>query len=236
MIIYKITNKINNKVYIGKTKRSVRRRWYEHCYNAMNNYGKYKNSLLYKAIRKYGVQNFTIEIIEENIESEEKANERERYWIKKFNSNDERYGYNWTAGGDGGVGLFGEKNPMYGKRREDLIKLNKSRKGKKLTKEHRLNIGKSRRGKKHSAETKLKMSLIRKKAWERGVYDSKEYRQKLSKAAKGNTRKRKKVLLKEKNIIFPSVTACAKYFGISQPWMSEIIKRGHYKNYSFEFV
>ena len=73
--IYKITNLINNKVYIGQSVHPERR-WHEHIWG--NN--KYK-SYIHSAIKKYGVENFLFEIIESNIEN---YNEREIYWINFY--------------------------------------------------------------------------------------------------------------------------------------------------------
>lgn len=96
-LIYKITNKCNNKIYIGKTIYTLDTRWYQHKNNAFNNNSPSYNYKFYKAIRKYGIENFNIEIIEEIDNS--KLNEREQYWIKYFNSVDD--GYNTTYGGEG---------------------------------------------------------------------------------------------------------------------------------------
>lgn len=91
--IYKITNDINQKIYIGKTEFSIEKRFKEHCRDA------YKDSLekrpLYSAIRKYGSEHFYIELVEETDNPEE----REIYWIEYYNSF--RDGYNATKGGDG---------------------------------------------------------------------------------------------------------------------------------------
>jgi len=76
--IYKITNTLNNKCYIGQTD-DVKRRFTEH--KALG-YGR-ENSILYRAIKKYGLENFTFEVIEENIEN---YNEREKYWIAYYDS------------------------------------------------------------------------------------------------------------------------------------------------------
>lgn len=93
--IYKITNKINNKIYIGKTLFSIEKRWQEHCHDSKIN-TKEKRPL-YSAMRKYGIENFCIEKIEEC--SEDIVNEREIYWIEYYGSF--KYGYNATEGGDG---------------------------------------------------------------------------------------------------------------------------------------
>lgn len=93
--IYQITNLLNNKIYIGKTLRTVEERWNEHC----KEYLKPRNEKrpLYAAMRKYGVKNFKIEILEEV--SDAVVNDRETYWIEILGSF--KYGYNATLGGDG---------------------------------------------------------------------------------------------------------------------------------------
>ena len=93
--IYKIVNQINNKVYIGKTLRTVEERWKEHSKDYMRR--DYENRPLYNAMKKYGIENFSIEQVEEC--DYEIVNEREKYWIEKFGSF--KYGYNATIGGDG---------------------------------------------------------------------------------------------------------------------------------------
>ena len=93
--IYKIINHLNDKVYIGKTIRSIQIRWKEHKQDCFN---KEKDNKLYRAMRKYGLENFSIEIIEDNIE-EKIIGEKEREYIQKYNS---YYGgYNSTLGGEG---------------------------------------------------------------------------------------------------------------------------------------
>ena len=91
--IYKITNKINNKIYIGKTEFSIEKRFKEHCRDAFRE--KNEKRPLYAAMRKYGIENFEISLIEETDNPEE----REKYWIEQYNSYS--YGYNATLGGDG---------------------------------------------------------------------------------------------------------------------------------------
>lgn len=89
--IYKITNLVNNKVYIGQST-DIERRWRNHR-------ARYTtcNSILYQAIRKYGLENFSFEIVEEC--GENFLNEREKYWVSYYNSFEE--GYNATIGGNG---------------------------------------------------------------------------------------------------------------------------------------
>ena len=96
--IYKITNKINGKCYIGKTLQTIEKRWQEHKKEA--NKTRSQDRPLYRAINKYGIENFEIQIIEEiqNV-LEININEREKYWIEYFQSF--KKGYNATCGGDG---------------------------------------------------------------------------------------------------------------------------------------
>lgn len=117
--IYLITNNIDGKTYIGKTKKSIEERFRKHMYDSRYN----KTSYLHKAIKKYGIENFSIKSIEDVVDSE--LNEREIFWIKNFDPC-----YNMTKGGDGGTTTFiteeyrawcskrysGAGNPMYGKR------------------------------------------------------------------------------------------------------------------------
>ena len=93
--IYKITNDINSKIYIGKTISSLEKRFKEHCRDAFNETR--NNRPLYKAIRKYGVDYFHIELVE--TAPIEMLSEREVYWISFYNTY--KNGYNATIGGDG---------------------------------------------------------------------------------------------------------------------------------------
>lgn len=96
MIIYKITNLINNKVYIGLTTCSLEYRWKRHLTESRNlNNRKH----LYKAIRKYGENKFIIQVIAET-DNFQLLGELERYYIKLYNSTDPNNGYNLTAGGE----------------------------------------------------------------------------------------------------------------------------------------
>lgn len=97
--IYKITNKTNGKVYIGQTIKIVNLRFRQHINDSKRNDFR-SNYPLYKAIRKYGSDNFYVETIEElqNFIQKE-IDERETYWIKYYNSTNSIYGYNQMLGG-----------------------------------------------------------------------------------------------------------------------------------------
>lgn len=98
--IYKIENKINGKVYIGQSI-NIKIRWQQHKREANCNR---RNAPLYNALRKYGFDNFTFEVLEEC--SQELLNEKEIFWIAHYKSNDRDFGYNVLAGGQNGGILY----------------------------------------------------------------------------------------------------------------------------------
>jgi group I intron endonuclease len=89
--IYKFTNTVNGKVYIGQSK-DIRARLYTHKCVV-----KSAQTFLAAAMRKHGFDNFSSEIIEECQVSE--LNQKEIYWINFYNSTDPEIGYNETKGG-----------------------------------------------------------------------------------------------------------------------------------------
>ena len=91
--IYKITNDINDKVYIGKTEFDIEKRFQEHCRDALKD--RNEKRPLYNAMNKYGIEHFKIEEIEQCNDIEN----REKYWIEYYDSYNN--GYNATLGGDG---------------------------------------------------------------------------------------------------------------------------------------
>ena len=101
--IYKITNKLNNKVYIGQT-RSARPtdRYAKHKYIASHLEKEKHVSLIHRAMNKYGLDNFTFEIIEE-VENN-LLNKKEMEYIQIYNSLVPN-GYNLTKGGEGTLGF-----------------------------------------------------------------------------------------------------------------------------------
>jgi group I intron endonuclease len=94
-IIYKVTNKLNGKVYIGQTIQPLGRRKGEHVYRFTH---KTRDHLIYKAFNKYGFQNFAWEIVMECKSNEEMnmAEIKAIAWCNSYNK-----GYNMTPGGDG---------------------------------------------------------------------------------------------------------------------------------------
>lgn len=118
MYIYKITNKINGKIYIGQVyNKTVLDRFNRHLKDATPD----SRSYLHRAICKYGKDNFIVEQID-TATSLEELNQKEMYWIKYYNSTDGNIGYNLTDGGDGGN--------TYKYKSEDELKVIKEKIGK----------------------------------------------------------------------------------------------------------
>ena len=110
VIIYKTTNLINNKFYIGKSARGI-----DDAYLG-------SGMLLKKAIKKYGKSNFKKELLEE-VTDEKLLDEREKYWIKFLDSTNKKIGYNITEGGTGGNTLKNHPNEkILFKKRFDALK------------------------------------------------------------------------------------------------------------------
>jgi group I intron endonuclease len=94
--IYKVTNIINDKIYVGQTRLSIMKRWKTHQQNALAG----GNTYFHKSIRKYGCDSFKIELIIDDL-SPDQANEYEIKFITELMSDDPNVGYNGTKGGQG---------------------------------------------------------------------------------------------------------------------------------------
>ena len=133
--IYKITNQINNKIYIGQTKKTIEERFKVHIKNAKNHINRY----LYDAMNCYGFDNFHVSMIEECDNS--LLDEREKYWIKFYQSNNKEYGYNMTIGGGGGDTWT--NNPH---KQETSQKIRQANLGSKRTLEQRKRMSEAQKG------------------------------------------------------------------------------------------
>jgi len=215
MVIYKTTNLINGKIYIGQ--------------DSKNNY-RYLGSgkLLKLAFEKYGKENFKKEILE-YCSTKEELDEKEKYWINLLKSTDSNVGYNITFGGQTGwmIGmkhseetkliyslkrkglLVGDKNGMYGKQHSYESKMKMSRP--KFGQENGMY------GKQHTEETKKKMS--EKLSGENNPFYNKQHsdetKKKMSEIAKkrNESPNSKKVIVGDQ--IFNSATEAASFFNIS---------------------
>lgn len=154
--IYKILNKINGKIYVGQTSRSLKIRWEEHWYKSK--FYSEKPKPLYCAFRKYGIENFSISELG-TANTQRWANYLEETWIKILDTTNKSKGYNLTANGRI---YFSE---------EICLKISRALKG-------RVSPTK---GKKLSEETKKKLS-----AAHTGKIVSKETREKLSQSKLGD--------------------------------------------------
>lgn len=148
MLLYKIINKLNNKVYIGQTVNSLRQRWVGHCNT------KAKTAIA-SAIKKYGKENFEIKVIA-RANSINELNYREIYYIKLFNSLSP-VGYNLTYGGQGSVG---KKHSTETKEKMSTAHKNKPahNKGKARTIIERKRISLGSMGRIQSLSTRIKIS------------------------------------------------------------------------------
>lgn len=133
MNVYRIRCSKTAKVYIGVTKRSLGFRWKKH----MDALVAGKRQAIYAAMRKYGVENFSMELIA-SVDSAEEMFRMEREWISKEDSR--RNGYNMTDGGDGPAGMQYTQEQREAMRRRQL--------GKIPGPETRAKMSASRRGKK----------------------------------------------------------------------------------------
>lgn len=124
MIIYIIKNYINNKVYIGQTTKTLNERI--HAYKTEIFHSKHERPII-RAMRKYGFENFYFEILEDNIKTQKELDEREKYYIQKYQSLCSQNGYNIELGGNSigkhseetkrkiSQAQLGNKNHRYGK-------------------------------------------------------------------------------------------------------------------------
>ncbi len=192
MIIYKITNLVNGKVYIGQTTMSLDKRWNTHC-NRKNRPG------ISVAIQKYSKENFTIEEID-GANSLSELNYLEEHYIYIHNSMAPN-GYNILPGGRNSKHteetkqkmrkqrnpILNAENQEYRKRSEvTKQKISKANKGRVLTEEHRRKIGEKSKGHKVTDEQKLAISKANKgHKYNIGRKVTKEARENMSRAQKG---------------------------------------------------
>lgn len=164
-ILYEIVNKVNNKKYIGVTYgKTINKRWNGHktCMRS-------KNDLrpLYNAMRKYGLDNFEINVLMEDV-PENYLNLLEQLWIKELNLTNRNKGYNLAIGG--------YINRGFKMSEDSKLKMSLSHKGEKAY----------WYGKHHSVETRNKIREQRYgKAFNKGYRHTEEVKQKMSESKKG---------------------------------------------------
>ena len=158
--IYLIRNEVNNKCYIGQTTRKVKERVDEHIKK------KKGNLILARAVRRYGIDNFSFETLQSRV-PHRLLGEKEKHYIKKHKTLSP-HGYNLTEGGDGGSRQSPEirrkiSKSLKGRRfsnshKQALSKFMKQRPPIKHTDETRRKMSKTSTGRKHTAKSKKKMS------------------------------------------------------------------------------
>ncbi len=228
MIIYKTTNLINNKIYIGQSRK-----------NNPNYYGSGK--LIKGAIRKYGKDNFKKEILCECLTLDE-LNEKEIYWINYYNSTDLSIGYNIERGG-ASFDIV-KHNRIYVFTNEHRQNISLGNKNKPKSKKHCENISKNHSdvsginnpmyGKEHSEKTK---SIISNK--QKGKKHSNETKVLWTKQRSGdnnsNAKLTKNEVIKIREMYINegySQNELAKLFNVNQPCIYKIVNYKTWKNIS----
>ena len=132
--VYKIENKLNNKIYIGITIQGARTRFLHHLYESRSG----SSFPIHRSINKYGKENFTIDTIEV-CDSAEKMKEREKFWISFYNTTDRSIGYNRTIGGDGTFGRLHSDETKEKIRRKALGRRASEESRARMSESHKLN-------------------------------------------------------------------------------------------------
>lgn len=225
--IYKITNKINNKSYVGLTTSSVRTRWYKHTNKSSG------CSALANAIKKYGRENFELTVIDTAISLEE-LKKKESVYIQQENTIAPN-GYNLTTGGEA-------SSPS----KEVRLKIAKALEERARPEAVRRKLSIAHTGKKRgpcSEEVRNKISTASK-----GRKLTDDHRKKLSEAKKNKPvslaareksreKTAKKIQCVETGDIYNSVTEASATFGIDVSWICKICKgkQKTAKGYSFKY-
>ena len=232
MIIYKVTNRLTGKLYIGQTVQPLKERWRDHVRG-----DKQPEGYLHRAIVKYGAENFTIEEIDSST-TVEGLNLLEEHYIKKFNSLAPN-GYNLLPGGENRrchedtkvkISETMKQKPkaeLFGGRRWD-----KGHSGP-LTEETRAKIS-------DTMKQKPKAALFggkRMNGAPKGRPVSAERRKQISETLKGRpaTQNYKPVVVVETGVEYPSVNAAAKALGINRVTVSGLLRSGKASRHGLHF-
>lgn len=225
MYIYKVTNNVTGKIYIGQTIRKPAHRWKSHG-------RKWDKGYLANSIRKYGKENFTFEVIACAF-TRDYLNELECFFIKKFNCLAPK-GYNLESGGNANKTITQELRDKFSRVHKGRIPYNK---GIPCSQETKDKLSKANTGKKHSEESKRRRSLNTK-----GRKHSEKTKQLMSYKARNRGFIPRRGAVKATHLVtgevrlFTSITeACVKKeFDISGICKVLKGKRASHKNYRWE--
>ena len=222
--VYCHTNKINGKKYVGITSRSVKSRWRK------NGKGYSDKRYFGKAIRKYGWDNFTHEIIAENL-TESEAKSLEVLYIGMWNTKDRKYGYNLTDGGDGTLGV--KISDKERERRRLAMIGNQNTKGYVPSEETREKLRNANTGKRHNDEARIKMhnAQLGNKKWL-----GKKHKDISKKLISENNPNRKSIKCLETKEVFYSIKEASKHFSISESAISTAIKENRKLRKGLTFI
>ena len=202
--VYIHTNKINNKKYVGITKQNPEKRW-------GNNGNNYKSSPhFYQAIQKYGWNNFKHLVIASQLTQEE-ACKMEKELIKKYNTQNRKFGYNILEGGIAPQLPQEVKNKI-----SKALKGNKNGLGKKCSEEKKRKISLAQKGRKLTEEHKVK--LRKPKSITHPC--SKETREKII----ANKKDKKAIICIETGIEYESIQECARQLNLYATNICKVLK------------
>lgn len=222
-VVYVHTCRINEKRYIGVTSQDPIEKRFNY-----NGSGYKTSTKFWNAIQKYGWNNFDHRIIVSS-ESKEHIMELEKFYIKLFRTQEDKYGYNILEGGDNAYHYPAEV-------RKRMSESNKKYKGGMLGKHHseetKEKIRAAQAGRKMSPERHARhIEAMKKQRGKPGHKMSEENKNKLIEISK------RKVLCVETGEVFDSMTECANQFNVLISNLSRAISKGvKYKGYHFEKV
>jgi len=233
-IVYKVTNAINGKVYIGQTIQSFSSRIKDHR-NCQDRLG---HLALYRAFRKYGFENFVFEVIC-HAQNKEALDAMEKMYIQRFRAMNPRFGYNMTYGGEGG------KHPP-----EIRIKISSSLKGRIHSEQSRRKLSQALKGKytgeqsswwgrKHTEEEKKKIgsAQVGELNHNFGKKASAETRAKMSESRSGEKHwNHKKVKCVETGVVYISSIDAFNKTGIDNSSIGKCCKGKRKKAGGFTWV
>ncbi|WP_164972248.1 GIY-YIG nuclease family protein [Staphylococcus saprophyticus] len=211
-VVYKITNEINGKIYIGMTN-NIKRRWRYEGIEYRPPLKSDRRRPFWNAIQKYGWDNFTKEVIISDLTKEE-AFDKEKQMIKRFKATDRSIGYNLSQGGNGGIIYLTHPRGMLGKHHT----IENNIRHKKFMSDRNNNPmfnGKTIWGVTHPHPKGMK-----------GKKHSEEVKKRIAETSKKNCSNKKKVEMTLPNgevNVFESLTECASWLGFSSS--SSFIRR-----------